>query len=302
MIALFANGHSIPRNILLATDLSCRSDRALDRAVGLARHWDARLIAATVLEPEPSDLMDPENAAPGRVTPAARARRTLASHLASAQGAVEIVVAAGEPASELQAIAEIEDCDVIVAGAAQNGTLGSLFVAGTVKQLVKASAKPVLVVHDRPVGSYTNIVVAADRSEGARQALLTSARLFPDAQLTLFHAQNFSAGASSDFERTAQRDEALRADLLGEILSDDRVDEALEQRLELVVATGSLDVLIGEFAAVRGADLTVVGSHGHRAIFEAFVGSTEQKLLENHAGDLLIVPTRADQQSATASG
>jgi len=36
-------------------------------------------------------------------------------------------------------------------------------------------------------------------------------------------------------------------------------------------------------------DLTVVGSHGHGAIFEAVVGSTERKLLDSHAGDLLIV-------------
>lgn len=298
---LLASGHSIPRNILLATDLSCRSDRALDRAVDLARNWAARLIAATVLKPEPSDLMDAENRVHGCLTPAARARRTLTSHLASAEAAVEIVVAAGEPASELQAIAEIEDCDLIVVGAKQNGTLGGLFVAGTVKQLVKASAKPVLVVHDRPGGPYTNIVVATDRSEGARQALLTSARLFPEAKLTLFHAQDIPAGTPSDFEHSAQRDEALRADLLGEILSDDRVDEALGNRIDLVIATGSLETLIGEFAAIRCADLTVVGSHGHRALFEAFVGSTEQKLLDIHAGDLLIVRTSADQQNGTSN-
>ncbi len=41
-----------PRHILLATDLSSRSDRALDRAVRLAREWDARLVALTVVDPE----------------------------------------------------------------------------------------------------------------------------------------------------------------------------------------------------------------------------------------------------------
>src|SRR6218665_3256022 len=42
---------SLPRNILLATDLSQRCDRAHDRAIELARRWGARLTVVHVLEP-----------------------------------------------------------------------------------------------------------------------------------------------------------------------------------------------------------------------------------------------------------
>ena len=38
-----------PNAILLATDLSARCDRALSRALQLARQWQARLVVATVL-------------------------------------------------------------------------------------------------------------------------------------------------------------------------------------------------------------------------------------------------------------
>src|SRR5690606_32551084 len=39
-----------PRSILLASDLDARSDRALDRALQLARAWDARLVVANVVD------------------------------------------------------------------------------------------------------------------------------------------------------------------------------------------------------------------------------------------------------------
>ena len=41
-----------PQKILLATDLSSRGDRALDRAAQLARQWDAELIVVHALEPQ----------------------------------------------------------------------------------------------------------------------------------------------------------------------------------------------------------------------------------------------------------
>lgn len=43
-----------PRTILLATDLSARSDRALDRAVQLARQWNSKLLIVHALEKPPA--------------------------------------------------------------------------------------------------------------------------------------------------------------------------------------------------------------------------------------------------------
>ena len=44
----------MPRHLLLATDLSARCDRALDRAAQLAREWYADLLAVNVLNPAAS--------------------------------------------------------------------------------------------------------------------------------------------------------------------------------------------------------------------------------------------------------
>jgi len=43
-----------PHSLLLATDLSARCDRALDRAAQLAGEWQAELVALNVLDPAAS--------------------------------------------------------------------------------------------------------------------------------------------------------------------------------------------------------------------------------------------------------
>ena len=47
-----------PKKILLATDLSSRSDRALDRAAALAAHWQSALVVLHVLENFERDTLD----------------------------------------------------------------------------------------------------------------------------------------------------------------------------------------------------------------------------------------------------
>jgi hypothetical protein len=46
-----------PTRILLATDLSARSDRTLDRAVQLAGQWSSELVVLNVLEASPAPDM-----------------------------------------------------------------------------------------------------------------------------------------------------------------------------------------------------------------------------------------------------
>ncbi|MDP2247560.1 MAG: universal stress protein, partial [Nitrosomonadales bacterium] len=41
---------NVPKRLLLATDMSARCDRALDRAAQLATEWHAELLALNILE------------------------------------------------------------------------------------------------------------------------------------------------------------------------------------------------------------------------------------------------------------
>lgn len=283
-----------PRHILLATDLSCRCDRALDRAVQLAGEWGAELTAATVIEPEPADLFDPRPSSWRRqATPAERMHWRLARDVASVADDIGVVVETGDPATKLVEIAEHEHCDLIVTGIARDETLGRMILGNTVSRLVRRAAVPVLVVRDRPAGPYRRIVIATDFSEAALQATLVASAFFPAAALTLFHGYDVPyTGYLTDRDFTSES--RAKADEAGAMLrAESRIDAALLERLDVVVERGTPEMLISDHVEDHHGDLTVVGSQGHGILFDAFIGSMDKRLLDTLEGDLLIVPGAA---------
>jgi nucleotide-binding universal stress UspA family protein len=176
-----------PRTLLLATDLSCRGDRALDRATELAAEWRARLVVLNVLQ-APAPVTDlPSWRRP--LDPHEAARRRVLRDLRGAEGLdLEVLVERGEPAPRILDVAGRLGCELIVTGVARDETLGRLLPGTTVEALVRRASVPVLVVKSRPRGAYRNVVVATDFSEGSRAALEAALALLPEARVRLFHA------------------------------------------------------------------------------------------------------------------
>lgn len=217
------------------------------------------------------------------------------SHLADVKIPAVTHVASGNPSPVLHSVAEQNNCDLIIMGTARNDAFRGLPLGGTTKRLMKTFATPVLVVQDRPASAYRNILVATDRSLGPREALLAAATLFPKAHITLFNAHDLPAASNLGPNERAKNDMNLQSAMLAEVIADPRVSTDLAARLKLVVETGAVERLLSEYAQDNAVDLTVVRSHGHGTIFEAVIGSTEGKLLDSHAGDLLIVSSDASQ-------
>lgn len=62
----------------------------------------------------------------------------------------------------------------------------------------------------------------------------------------------------------------------------------------MVADYGAPEALLPDYVEDQRVDLTVVGSHGHGALFDALMGSTAKRLVEALEGDLLIVRHSAD--------
>ncbi len=96
-------------------------------------------------------------------------------------------------------------------------------------------------------------------------------------------------GLASPTIATAQPPEAVQADMA-------RLDEMRESlaKFDVRVTThqfrgGSVEEVLAE-ARRLGAELIIVGSHGHGALYELFVGSVTKNVLKRSSCPVLVVP------------
>ena len=104
-----------PQRILLATDLSARCDRALDRAASLAQGWHAELVALHVLEqPEEFYATELERRLPSWRRPPDRlhlVEEQLRRDAMEVAGNVTVVLEQGDPAEAILRVAAERDRD-----------------------------------------------------------------------------------------------------------------------------------------------------------------------------------------------
>lgn len=289
-----------PRHLLLATDLSSRSDRALDRAVQLARDWNARLVALTVVEPEPAEAPTSVLArATGLAGGAARrvlAERRLRADVAG-EGDLPMVprVEQGPVTDTVLTVAVAEGSQMIVTGVARNEALSRVVLGSSVDALARRSPVPLLVVRNRPRAPYSHVIVATDFSEASRHTLRTAAALFPEATLTLFHAFDNPYPAIGGVDTARVRADGLaQAEREAEafIQSSDLPVE-VGQRLRTWLEHGDTSLLLHAHGQAHPADLLVLGTQQRRGVLGLLLGSVAQRVLEIAENDVLVVPSPA---------
>ena len=283
-----------PRSILLATDLGARSDRALDRAVQLAKDWQSPLVVATVIEAgagriDLMALLDPPDWYRGE-DPEQVAERQLLEAM-SAQGVdAEFRVERGPPGDRLLEVAEAEGCDLVVAGVARHESLGRAVLGSTVDRLARRSPVPVLVVRGRVQGPYRRMLVASDWSASAEHAMRTAMAMFPQSAITVLHGYEVPMAGLMDTTR-----EQMLAAVRDQALADGREFIARCQppggvgSVSLVVERGDPSLLMRMYASQYPVDLAVVATQGRSALLDVMLGSVAQRLLEDLPLDTLVV-------------
>ena len=280
-----------PASILLATDLSARCDRALDRAVNLALAWGAKLHIVHAIE---QDMLDREDAFTRRLRgadPALAARARIEADLAGhVEGvAIELHVEAADPVALVLKVAAREGCGLIVTGVARDQSLGRYLLGSTVDYLVKHAPVPLLVVRDRANADYRAVLVTTDLSPSSRHALEAAARIFPDAELSLFHA--YDIPFAGYLENSAVQADFVRygADASEKFLSEANLPDGVKARIRQIVERGDPETLLADHAKAGDFGLVVVGSHGGGALYDLFIGSTAAAIIREQPGDVLLV-------------
>ncbi|MDO9500981.1 universal stress protein [Falsiroseomonas sp.] len=268
---------TLPRTILLATDLSSRCDRAQHRAMLLAKGWGAKLCILHVMPGEgPPDLPSWRRDPAGTE---ARAERQIRADLAGHGTACEVVLARGDAAETILAQATAQEAGLIVTGVARNEMLGRAALGAIVDQLVSQAPVPVLVVKGRPRGAYAEILVATDFSESARQALQAALHLFPEARITVFHAFQIPFEGFVGHDASRGEMHSLAVAELEAFLQHVHAPPGWRARVTPLVEYGEAGALIADYVQARDIPLVVLGTQGRSGLARFLVGSTAKRLL-----------------------
>src|SRR6516225_4646019 len=151
------------KHILVATDLSDRSERACERGVRLGRERAATVELLQVVE----EGLVTQVRERGRVLAEEYLRDWLVSLSEADRSGVRFNVAVGEPVAGILDEAHERSADLIVLGEPGKKGLKEHFVGTIAERVARHSDRPVLIVKRRPDDAYRRVLVAVDFSEAA---------------------------------------------------------------------------------------------------------------------------------------
>lgn len=136
------------RTLLVPTDGSPLSDRALAAAIGFARPLHAKVIALAVAEPYPESLAPVSEAFADHAMARARGRVGQAQRLVRDAGLEcdGLAVASYEPYREILDAARRLHCDAIFMGMHGGDPVGRFFFGSQAQKVLAQSAVPVMVL------------------------------------------------------------------------------------------------------------------------------------------------------------
>lgn len=292
-----------PKRIALATDLSHRCDRALDRALLLARAWHAELTVVHALTSyaDAASFGRPDDERswrrPGDEKRAARDR--IFRDLVNEQPDIDITVhvETGSPDEVTLSASRNIGADLIVTGVARDSLFSRLLLGNTVERLMRKSAVPILIVRDRAFEPYQSMVVATDFSASSRVALESAARFFPDAGITLFNAYEIPFAGYLNNNEIEKEFAGYGNNAADKFMAEADIPDAGRQRIVRIIEKGVPETLLRDYAENSRRHLTVVGTHGGGIVYDTVIGSTARKIIDAVPGDVLLVPDPAKRKS-----
>ncbi|MCB1680763.1 MAG: universal stress protein [Alphaproteobacteria bacterium] len=281
------------KNILLATDLTTNSDRAMERALKLAKeqkstlhlvhalpHYKAKKVSSS-LKTATEDLM--------------RGYLKDYKDAESVKTTVQAVTGQDIYAAILETAKKV-NAEMIILGLHGKTKLPDLFAGTTAERIIRMGIWPVLMVRNKPVGPYKNVLSAVDFSPSSQAALRLSSTLAPQASFFAVHAYEVPV---YPFETSYIYLETKVA-----VLDEDqrRIDKFVADEIKLSkkknksgmkltgrIIQGPVYEVLAKQVKNTKSDLLAVGSHGRVGIMPTLLGSLAGTLLTHPPCDILVV-------------
>lgn len=280
-------------HILVATDLSKRSDLALVRAKVLGALWKARVtILHVVDEDQPAELVR------YKIEQAkAYLEKTLTEQTAAETPATEVIVKAGDVHQTINKTAKEKGSKLIIMGAHRRNIILDVFRGTSIERVLHTGTTPVLMVVRETGDGYDTAIFGADMDEFSRHAIDTAHNyhLIDSARLTVAHAYSDLAkvqmayvGTDSEEIRKHVGEEHNRhADQVYNFLAQTKLGDS---NYRLILEETDPAQLILKVAADLDADLIVIGTRSAAGLKKLVLGSTAASILRHAHSDVLVVP------------
>jgi len=278
------------KKLLMATDLSARSDRALERSVTIAREHDAQLTIVHVVDEDLSPpLADAQELA---------ARKAIQEHvdgLTEGKGPdVSIKVVFGRTYIDILDLAEETETEMVVLGMHREDSFKDTFRGTTVERVSRVSKVPTLLVKERVSKPYQQVIVAVDFSVYSRRAVEFAMKFAPGGEFRLVHAydvpfEGFIHGQGVRKNANKQHQTQFKKMIDEEMASFLTSVETNGTKIERVMQEGTVQEVIHRQITRQKPDLLVIGTHGRTGVAHAFLGSVAETLLRSPPCDVLTV-------------
>ncbi|XHS01494.1 hypothetical protein ACFB49_31010 [Sphingomonas sp. DBB INV C78] len=279
-------------HIIVATDFSPRSDRALRRAIILAKQTEAALSLVHIVDnDQPQYLVDAQMAA----------ARPLLEETARAIDQIDGIsaqatLASGDVFSGILGAAEELGASLIVLGPHRR-QLRDAFIGTTAERTIAHSRVPVLMAAGVPSGPHGRALVALDMDEASKAAgkLVRELAILQKVEILAMHA--FDAPAQGMMKRALSEPEAVDHYVASE---ERRADQQLQDMLNdigmhaarrvLQPISGKVAPTILATASRENAALVVVGTNQRTGLRRFLLGSVAEEVLADSEADVLVIP------------
>lgn len=281
------------QRVLVATDFSTRSDRALRRGGLLARQVSAELILVHVVDDDqPRRLIEAEQ------HEATALLQELCRTVREIDGiACESRVVLGDAFQGLTRTADETGADLLIIGPHRRQVLRDTFIGTTAERTIRTSRKPVLMANGIPAGPYRKILLATDLSETSLIAARSAKQLglLDAAEVVALHVLDFpEAGPVFRASMTVTEFETYIAEAAkrasGELEAFTRDVGIVAARRVITPTEESTEMAINNYAKIAKVDLIVVGTHGRSGIEKWLLGRVAERVCGNSEVDVLAVP------------
>lgn len=280
-------------SILVATDFSTRSDRAVRRGVLLAKTYNASLMLTHVVDndqPErrvksefktASDLLDDQVASLQHVDGVTSSHR----------------IFLGDPFEGIAAAVDETAPDLLVLGPHRRDVLKDVFVGTTAERTIRGSRRPVLMANGVPAAFHRHALIAVDLSDYSGDAIKAIVALGLDKKMAVSVVYALDVPGTSLLWRASVTQE--EAD---QYVADEKERAAAElsaflARLQfspihasVCINTSTIADTILSTARNSSADLVVIGTRGRGAIAKFLLGSVAEEVLRISDLDVLAIP------------